>query len=120
MRNKNGFTIIEITISLVILLALSLFIARRVIDMDDTSKQKIYDSKIKLAESGAIKYGTDIIDSLSSNCTDVTIGTLINLKYLDADDEYGYRMLNPLTNESMNNVIICVKYENGKVTAVKK
>lgn len=120
MKDKNGFTIVEITISIVILLAVAIFIARRVIDMDYSSKRKVYDSKIELAQAAAVKYGTDRIDSLSSSCTDVTIGNLINLKYLDADDEVGYRMINPLTNESMNNLIICVKYENGRVTATKK
>ena len=120
MRDKKGFTIVEMTIAIVILLAVAIFIARRVIDMDASSKRKVYDSKIELAKAAAIKYGTDRIDSLSNECTEVTIGNLINLKYLDADDEVGYKMVDPITNESMNNVIICVKYENGKVQANKK
>ena len=120
MKDKKGFTIVEITISIVILLAVALFVARRVIDMDSSSKRKVYDSKIELANAAAVKYGTDRIDSLTSNCTDVTIGTLINLEYLDPDDGVGYSMISPLTNESMNNIIICVKYENGKVTAQMK
>ena len=118
MNNKKGFTIVEVTLSLILLLIISLFIAKRVIMIDKSSKEKSFESKLALATNAAIKYGTDIIDDLSSNCTNVTIGTLINMNYLDADDDK-YKITNPITNESMNNIVICIKYEYGKVTAIE-
>lgn len=116
MDNKKGFTIVEVTISLVILLLISLFVAGRVIDYDKSSKEKIYKAKQELAINAAIKYGNDIVDSLTDECTPVSIGTLISLKYLTGEDEYSYSLINPLTNESMNNEIICVCY-SSKVMA---
>ena len=39
----------------------------------------------------------------------------IKLGYVKSDDNSGFYVTNPKNNESMNNLIICVKYENGKV-----
>ena len=46
---------------------------------------------------------------------DVTVGTLLKLGYVKSDDDSGFYVTNPKNNESMNNLVICVKYENGKV-----
>lgn len=117
MKNKKGFTIVELVISIVLLLALALLVVPHLLDMGDSSKEKIYESKLQLALNGAYKYGVDNIDSLSNSCTEITIGALINLDYVSGDDESGYNMLNPDTGESMNNIVICVYYDKGDVRA---
>jgi prepilin-type N-terminal cleavage/methylation domain-containing protein len=115
MRNKKGFTVVELMLAIVLLLALAILVVPRLIDMGDSSKEKIYDSKIQLALNGAYKYGVDNIDNLSSSCTEVTIGALINLEYVSGDDESGYNLIDPDSGESMNNIVICVYYDKGEV-----
>ena len=62
MRNKNGFTIVELILAIVLLLALAALVVPNLINLGDSSKSKVYDSKIQLALSGAYKYGVDNID----------------------------------------------------------
>ncbi len=113
--NKKGFTLIEISIAVVLLVMLAVLVIPGLVKNDNKTKEKLYNAKINEALASSYKYGRENIDSLSSNCLDITIGTLINLGYLKGDDESGYKMLNPLNNESMNNTIICVRYVNGEV-----
>lgn len=115
MKDKKGFTLIELCITLVILLLIAVFVMPRLVNLGDTSKEKLYNSKINLALAAAYSYGKDNVDKLNANCTNITIGTLINLEYLDGDDKEGFNMENPITNESMNNIGICVTYKNNEV-----
>ena len=114
MKNKRGFTIVELIISIILLILISLFVANRLINTDTTSKNKIYNSKIEIAKNAAYKYGNDHIDELKSDtCTNITIGSLINKKYMEGDSVNKLYLVNPLTNTSMNNVVLCIKYIDG-------
>ncbi len=118
--NKKGFTMVEVTLSITLILLLALLVIPSLIDYEGNSKQKLYDSKIDLALDAAYKYGMDNLDLLSNSCTDVTIGTLIRLDYISGDDKSGTMLTSPIDNTSMNNVIICVTYSDKKVkTKVK-
>ncbi len=118
--NKKGFTLVEITISIVLILALMLIVVPNLIDMGDGTKKKMYESKVNMALGKAYQYGVEHMDDLTSGCTDVTVGTLIDLGYMQGDEEGGYNLINPITGESMNNLILCVYYENSEVrTRVK-
>ena len=121
MKNKEGFTIVELTVSITLILLLAVFLVPNLLKMGDNSKEKMYDSKIQMALSGAYKYGIDNVDELSNECTDVTIGTLINLEYISGDDDSGYKLMDPVDGGNMNNIVICVYYEKNEVRAkVKK
>ena len=120
MINKKGFTITEMTLAIVLLIALAILTVPHLLDMGESSKDKVYESKIQLALTGAYKYGVDNIDKLSKSCKDITIGALINLEYVSGDDDSGYKIIHPETGESMNNIVICVYYENGEVRAKLK
>lgn len=115
MKDKNGFTLVELTLAIVLLLLLALLVVPNLLQMGDGTKEKMYESKIELALSGAYKYGKDNIDKLSNNCTDISIGALINLEYVSGDDESGFNMIDPISGDSMNNIIICVAYEDNEV-----
>lgn len=118
--NKKGFTLVEVTLSIVLILALVLLVVPNLMDMGDATKKKMYESKVNLALSKAYNYGVDNIDQINSECTDITIGSLIKLHYLQGDDEGGYNLMNPITEESMNNLVICVYYEDNEVKAKLK
>lgn len=113
MKNNNGFTIVEITLSITLILLLALLVVPNLFDMGDTSKQKMYDAKIELALSGAYKYGKEHIDELNHECTSITIGELITKDYVEGDDEDN--LINPITNETMNNDEICIYYTDREV-----
>lgn len=113
--NKNGFTIIEITVSITLILLMAILVVPNLINMGDGAKDRMYEAKVEMALSGAYKYGKENVDSLSNSCTGVTIGTLISKGYVDGDDENGTNLINPITDESMNNVVICVYYVGGEV-----
>lgn len=118
MINKKGFTIIEILAVIALIGIVAVLVIPRITDMDSKTKVKMYNAKIEKALGASYKYGIDNIDTLSnSECTNVTIGTLIRLKYLSADDDTGYQMINPKNNKSMNNVSICLKFIDGEVVS---
>ncbi len=115
MKNKKGFTLVELCISIVLILLIAVFVMPRLINLGDSSKNKLYNSKINMALKAAYRYGSDNIDKLNNNCTNITIGALINLGYLDGDDKNGFIMLNPITGESMNNLGVCIMYNNNEI-----
>lgn len=118
---KNGFTLVEIVISIVILALLGVLLSNRIVNSDSKAKEKVYKSKIELALSAAKTYGHDHIDELNaSDCTDISISRLISLEYLESDSSSMYEYVNPIDNSSLTNKIICVKYVNGKVEATLK
>ncbi len=120
MNNKKGFTLVEITLSIVLVLMLALLVVPSLINYDGSAKEKLYESKVKIILDGAYSYGKDNIDILSESCTDVTVSNLIQMEYLEADDESQTQILNPIDNSSMNNLIICVTYSEGRVNTKVK
>lgn len=49
MSKKDGFTIIEVTVSIVLILLLAILVVPNLINMGDASKDKMYEAKIELA-----------------------------------------------------------------------
>lgn len=111
--NKKGFTIIEVVASIAIVLFITAMVIYNVAGMSDKSKNEIYKDKINLALIKAKEYGNDNLDSLTTSCKGITIGDLINMNYL-AEEENG-KIYDPRTNESMNDIWICVIYEDNEV-----
>ncbi len=120
--NKKGFTLVEIIIVIVLIALMAVIVIPNLAKGDVETKQQLYDSKVKSSLAAAYKYGKENIDSLSNDgsCTYITIGDLIEKGYITPDDEEGTYLVNPITNESMNDVTICVKYTDREVvTSVK-
>ena len=115
MNDKRGFTLTELTLSIALLLILVVLVVPNLGKLDNDTKEKLYESKIKLAKTAAYDYGRDNIDILTSNCTNVKIGKLIELGYLSGDDKTGRNLMNPNTNKTMNSIVICIYYEDNTV-----
>lgn len=129
MSNKNGFTLIELTVSIFLMLLLAGLVVSRVVDFDTDAKKEMLETKIGTIKNAAVKYANDHIDDLMSTSNDikerkcalqVTVNTLIQLKYLKGDDEYDFYLLNPITNERMNGIIVCVGYIDREIVAELK
>lgn len=108
---KNGFTLIELVITITIVLLLSLLIFPSLIKINNETREKEYNAKIKIVLASAKEWGSDNLIELSSECTNIFIRDLINLEYVAGDDENKTILVNPINNESMNNIVICVTYE---------
>jgi len=116
---KKGFTIVEMICSIALILVLTLIVLQNFSKISEQNKQSIYESKIDLALSEAINYGNDNLDLLSNTCShQITIDTLISKGYLEG--EKNNKLIDPRTNESMNNIIICVTYNGTKINAYLK
>lgn len=110
---KNGFTFIELLATVAIMLVLSVLVFYSITKISDDTKQKTYESKIKMIISASKEWGSDHLNDLSSTCTYVFVRDLIAGDYLVADSENKTILINPLTNDSMNNVRICITYTSG-------
>ena len=110
---KKGFTIIEIIASITLILLITSIVIYNVATMSDKSKTEVYNDKINLALAKAKEYGYDNLDNLTNTCKGITIGDLINLHYLS--EEKNGNIYDPRTNETMNNIWICVIYEDNEV-----
>ena len=108
---KNGFTLVELLSTIVVLgLLLSLvvpFIDRTI----KTSKQDLYKSQINLIEGAAKLWGSDnksFLDNLNIFPYEITLGDLQDSGYLEKD------INNPLTDENFheNTIIQIDKIEN--------
>lgn len=111
--NNKGFTLVELLAVLVILVAIMSIAIPSISSSLERSKGKQEESKHKILESAAELYVTDHRNSITKSSCVITLETLLNENYIDADaatDSDG----NPLDTAST-----CVKYEKdaeGKIT----
>ena len=111
---KNGFTLIEITATVLLLALLTVFIVPRVNTIINNNKAKACNSIIVNAEDAAEIYtykNTGVIDaSIASNgYFEVTLLTLQKEGLIDVDLE------NPYTNTSIPNTNVVKITKNGNV-----
>lgn len=86
---KNGFTLIELIATIMIILILALFITPKVIKISDDSRQKGYKEIEKRLEEAAAKYILDnYVDSSTTSMT-ITDTMLIDGNYIDAIEPLG-------------------------------
>lgn len=118
---KKGFTIMELLVTISLLLLVAVLIVPNIMKMSDSVKQTQYESKLELILTAGEEYGEDNINLLSStSCTEVNVGTLVSLGYLKGDSDDNLNLIDPRTNESMNNIKLCIKqtritYDTGKI-----
>lgn len=112
---KKGFSLIEL-LAVIILLGIIITLASlAVTTYKKNSEDSLKEQKIKYIETGALRWGEDHLNNLSSSCSYVNVGTLINDAYITGDNENKDKLLIPGTAESegtFNTKCVCVKYEN--------
>ena len=125
--NKKAFTLVELLAIIGIIAILLLLLVPSVTRVSTSSKKSIQDSKIKVIESAAEKYGNKEINDYQkcvgtldstqvTKCT-VSIEELIENGYLSGDKNdvcSGPCIINPVTNNKfLGKVLIC--YNPSKV-----
>ncbi len=128
MRDKRGFTLIELIAVIAILSIIILLVVPNITNIAGNSKESLRESKIKTIETAASNYGNDLINdyqnclgSTSSNelknkCT-VSISKLINNGYMDGENDTD-GIIDPVTNEALTgNILLCYNPANVSVYA---
>ena len=109
---KKGFSLIEL-IAVIALLGILITIASiSVTSLKKNSEEKLLNEKIKYIETGALKWGEDNLNVLSSSCNYVNVYTFIAGGYITGDEDDNSKLKIPGTNEYFNEKCVCVKYEN--------
>lgn len=116
---KKGFTLIELLVVIILLGIIITLASISVTEFRKNSQNSLKEQKIKYIESGALKWGEEHLNLLSSSCyvdsstgKRLSIQTLINGNYITGDDDSKEHLLIPGTSENFNSKCVCVKYEN--------
>ena len=95
--------------------------------MRESLLESMLTTKINLINSAAKEYASDRIMNIPSpvssdyignknskdNCYTVYVRVLISNGYLKGDSEDKLSIINPLTEESLNNELVCVRYDTN-------
>lgn len=120
MKNKNGFTLVELLAVIVVLAIIITIAVPSAISISNKIKAKMYETKIQMILDAAKLYGqenpSNVVNSID-NCSNskITVGTLVNDGYIKKDDVKNGNVVNPKDNSSMNNLKICIYKKNNRV-----
>lgn len=137
---KKGFTLIELVAVIVILGVLAVLVTPAIIGMRNTVVNNTLENKIQLIYDAALDYANDNImdvpkgvgldsdgsrrcledksgidnedDICTSYCLLVLVKTLIDRGYLVGDSDSRTSIVNPLTGDSLNSKVVCVRYNS--------
>ena len=121
MKNKKGFTLIEILSVIAILAVVTTIASASVINLSNSSKENLYCAKLEMIESAAKTYSAGYLYELNNSTTyydgykslTITINDLVESGNLSPDKDDV--VLSPLNNESLNNVKITLYLKNNQV-----
>ena len=130
MKNKNGFTLIEILAVIAILCILVTIATFSVMKTKENSMKKLLNIKIGELEASGILYGQENQEELNLKCTidnekyefctKKTVKELIDTDYYKSNEvnSSGQKdLLNNVTNESMLNDVVMIYKKNNRVYA---
>ncbi len=134
--NKKGFTLIELLVSLTIIALVTAIAGTSIVLINNSSKNRIYESKKDIILIAATQYGNDHKSSLfaSNDEVEITMEILLQTGYLEPDIENGKIIqkqeicqktygciINPVDNSVMNdNKITLVFFQNRVYTELDK
>lgn len=120
MKNKNGFTLVELLAVIVVLAIIITIAVPSAISISNKIKAKMEDTKRQMIVDAAKLYGQEnpssVVNSID-NCSSskITVGTLVNDGYIKKDDVKNGNVVNPKDNSSMNKKKICIYKKNNRV-----
>ena len=121
MKNKKGFTLIELLCVIAILAVVTCIASVSVINLSTKSKENLYCAKLELIEAAAKTYAVAYEYELNQSTTYyegnksliITVNDLVTSGNLSPDR--GDTVLNPMNNESLNNLEIILYLKNNQV-----
>ena len=124
MKNKNGFTLVELLCVIVLLAVLTVAATTGIMKLSSKSKENLYCAKIKMIESIAVDYSSKLEKQLNESTElyngmksiKIKVSDLVNAGKLEADQDN--KVINPINNESMNDVDIIIYLYHNQISAV--
>lgn len=121
MKNKKGFTLMELLCVIAILAVITTMASVSVINLSNASKENLYCAKLELIESAAKTYATGYLYELNHSNTyyegykslTITVNDLVESGTLSPDKDDN--VLSPMNNEAMNNMLIILYLKNNQV-----
>lgn len=135
--NKKGFTLVEIITVLTLLGVLMILVISNIGGVNQNMQTNMYCSKVEAIEASAVLWGQSrrgeihtvtgeaaqigatpqqIINNIP-NISRVSVGELALGNYIPADNDAG-EVIDPRTNESMNNAMVYVFIRHNRVQAI--
>ena len=126
--NKKAFSLVEMLVVIGLIAVLTIMITPAIIVVRNNILENTLESKIininNAAKDFAAKHIMDIPSPVSkeydedgensiNDCLPIQVKALINNGYLLGDSDDRREIINPLTEESMNNYTICIRYNNN-------
>jgi len=123
MKNKKGFTLIEILCVIVLIGILSVIATISIVNLSSKSKENLYCAKIELieniAESYGIKYELELNNSNELyngyKSLKIKVSTLVDAGKLEPDKKND--VINPKDNTIMNDINIILYLKNNQIKA---
>lgn len=136
MENR-GFTLVELLAVIAIMGILMIMITPGIMSLRENVLENALENRISLIENAAKDYAQDHITELdgdvgnydgskgpSDDCIYRTVNFLINSGYISSNNTYVVededtnqkkinQILNPVTGESMNNLRVCIRFDNN-------
>jgi len=116
---KNGFTLIELLAVIVILALLATIAVPSAMRISHNIKTNLYCEKVKILLEDASRWGNDHLSRLGSDCyVSITVDDLVEQGITKKEnDTKGSYIINPLTNEPMDNNEIRLYKKNKRAYA---
>lgn len=89
MKNKNGYTVIDLVIVIAVLGVITFLTISKVSYALSDDKSEVYKLEVKLIETQAKAYGNTIKEELKNESKTITVNNLIADKFLQPDDDNG-------------------------------
>ncbi len=123
MKNKKGFTLIEILCVIVLIGILSVIATISIVNLSSKSKENLYCAKIELIENIAASYGIKYELELNNSnelyngykSLKIKVRTLVDAGKLEPDKKND--VINPKDNTIMNDIDIILYLKNNQIKA---
>lgn len=123
MKNKRGFTLIEILCVIALIAILSVVATVSIVGLSSKSKDNLYCAKIKLIESEAERFGVKYELELNNSnelyngnkSIKIKVQALVDAGKLEPDKNNN--VLNPKDNSVMNDIDIILYLKNNQIRA---
>lgn len=112
MKNKKGFTLVELLAVVALLAVLATVVTPAITAISKKSKQKMYDSKIKVIESAAVMCAEKNNDREACD----TVGDLCEKGYLSIESGSTCQK-NPVNDSELKECHIDITKEKGRYIA---
>ena len=103
---KNGFSIVEMLIAIIIVALLIVLMLPAYVSITESVKRNTYNNKVKQLESETLKYVNKYKDDIKNeSCRDYNISDLITSGIMESDSKGKNVLINPVDNSEFSGVV---------------